>query len=435
MGRPRDEKTKYSGITKRWHKDANGNWAPIYRAQVRLRGYKNTSCSFPKLSDARNWKTATETSMRLGEWKDPRDKELQLDGDTPVTLREGIKLFEDDFFAEAYISARAEKNFKKEISNLHVVLEYEIADKQMKEITANDFRWLEDSLIMTRHIAANTVHNKIIAISRVFSWFINEEHNRHYGINLNPTIYKKSKSKKRVKNVRTRILTGEEEYIFAQHDFFLILMETALRRGELAECRWGDVDLREKTIFVPAENAKNRVSRETIITPAVELVLKKMLYVNDVPKNKIDRASHRLFTEHPDTWTKRFGKICKKYDFYDLRLHDLRRTAITKLCKNPNLSVMEVSEISGHKDIKMLHTYTNLEAKDISSKVYAGKLRDNLYKNIHDRMKRKNGELLELMEYAERDEFDNNLAAQEIEKERREKFEQMSEEERLTPPF
>lgn len=48
----------------------------------------------------------------------------------------------------------------------------------------------------------------------------------------------------------------------------------------------------------------------------------------------------------------------------DLRFHDLRHEAVSRLFEK-GLGVAEVSAISGHRELRMLHRYTHLRAADL----------------------------------------------------------------------
>jgi integrase len=52
----------------------------------------------------------------------------------------------------------------------------------------------------------------------------------------------------------------------------------------------------------------------------------------------------------------------------DLRLHDLRHEAISRLFER-GLNVAEVSAISGHKELRMLQRYTHLRAIDLVARL------------------------------------------------------------------
>jgi integrase len=52
----------------------------------------------------------------------------------------------------------------------------------------------------------------------------------------------------------------------------------------------------------------------------------------------------------------------------EFRLHDLRHEATTRFFEL-GLNIMEVSTITGHKDLKMLKRYTHLKAEDLALKL------------------------------------------------------------------
>ena len=54
-------KTSEPGITK-----IEGKHGAIYRAQIRLKGFKHQSQCFSKLRDAKNWRLKTIEAMKLG---------------------------------------------------------------------------------------------------------------------------------------------------------------------------------------------------------------------------------------------------------------------------------------------------------------------------------------------------------------------------------
>ncbi len=58
----------------------------------------------------------------------------------------------------------------------------------------------------------------------------------------------------------------------------------------------------------------------------------------------------------------------KRTGIKNLRLHDLRHEATTRFFEL-GLNIMEVSTITGHKDLKMLKRYTHLKAQDLALKL------------------------------------------------------------------
>ncbi len=63
-------------------------------------------------------------------------------------------------------------------------------------------------------------------------------------------------------------------------------------------------------------------------------------------------------------------RTCKKTNIKGLKFHDLRHEATSKLFEK-RLSIVEVASIIGHKDIRMLRTYTHLQTNNLVKKLDA----------------------------------------------------------------
>ena len=65
-------------------------------------------------------------------------------------------------------------------------------------------------------------------------------------------------------------------------------------------------------------------------------------------------------------WTEwnRFTRLKEQCGIEDLRFHDLRHEATSRLFEK-GLNPVEVATITGHKDTKMLMRYTHLRAEDL----------------------------------------------------------------------
>ena len=61
-------------------------------------------------------------------------------------------------------------------------------------------------------------------------------------------------------------------------------------------------------------------------------------------------------------------RTCRKTNIKGLRFHDLRHAATSRLFER-GLSIMEAASITGHKDIRMLRTYTHLQTNNLVKKL------------------------------------------------------------------
>ena len=66
-----------------------------------------------------------------------------------------------------------------------------------------------------------------------------------------------------------------------------------------------------------------------------------------------------LFPVKPDTLSQVFARACKRLEIENLRFHDLRNEAISRLFEK-GLSVPQVAAMTGHQDYRMLARYVHL---------------------------------------------------------------------------
>jgi integrase len=69
-----------------------------------------------------------------------------------------------------------------------------------------------------------------------------------------------------------------------------------------------------------------------------------------------------------DSITQAFDRACKRAGIEDLRFHDLRHEATSRLFEK-GFNPMEVSTITGHKTLQMLKRYTHLRAEDLAKRM------------------------------------------------------------------
>lgn len=135
----------------------------------------------------------------------------------------------------------------------------------------------------------------------------------------------------------------------------LFAVETAMRRSEICSLKWKYLNINKKTILIPL--TKNGEEREV---PLSEIALSQIL--------KMDRVCESIFPISAHAITVAFRRACGRSGIKDLRFHDLRHEAISRLFEK-GLSLAEVALISGHKTWSMLRRYTHLKAEDLVHKL------------------------------------------------------------------
>jgi len=75
-----------------------------------------------------------------------------------------------------------------------------------------------------------------------------------------------------------------------------------------------------------------------------------------------------LYPIRGDSVTQAFSRVCQNAKIKDLCFHDLCFDVISRFFEM-GLETMEVSAITGHKDLAMLRRYTHLKAEDLAKKL------------------------------------------------------------------
>ena len=136
----------------------------------------------------------------------------------------------------------------------------------------------------------------------------------------------------------------------------VVAIETAMRRGELLKLEWKHINLKDRTAYLPT--TKNGSPRTVPLSTRAIQELKTM---------PID-ITGRVFPLSQTALRGLWCRTMKRTGLKNLRLHDLRHEATTRFFEL-GLNVMEVSTITGHKDLRMLKRYTHIRAKDLAKKL------------------------------------------------------------------
>jgi integrase len=135
-------------------------------------------------------------------------------------------------------------------------------------------------------------------------------------------------------------------------------IETAMRRGELLDLLWQDVDFRLRTVQVL--QSKNGDRREVPLSRSAIAALREL--------NPDANLQGRLFPMTGNSVRSAFDRLVSLAEIEDLRFHDLRHEAISRLFEK-GLNPIEVAAISGHRELRMLQRYTHLRATDLAPRL------------------------------------------------------------------
>lgn len=144
----------------------------------------------------------------------------------------------------------------------------------------------------------------------------------------------------------------------------MLAIETGLRRREVLELTWSNVDLERRIAYIPI--TKTGVPRTIPLTDAALAVIEGLKKPGQGEGG--EPVESRLFPITVDAFRQAWERVQKRSGLMDLRFHDLRHEALSRFCEL-GLTVPELSVISGHKDPRMLFRYTHLRADDLARKL------------------------------------------------------------------
>jgi integrase len=150
----------------------------------------------------------------------------------------------------------------------------------------------------------------------------------------------------------------------------LLAVETAMRRSEIvAGFGVADVSLKHRTVTL--RDTKNGDQREVPLSTAATLVLAELALAGrlfEIQPHSVTTAFRRARTRA----RKRFVEWCEEQGepvhprfLLDLRLHDLRHEATSRLIES-GFNAVEASAITGHRDLRSLKRYTHLDARKLA---------------------------------------------------------------------
>lgn len=338
-------------INERFDRDGQSiGWQTI----VRRKGHPSQTRTFRTRREADLWAATIEAAVGHGTFVDHREAE-----------KTSFATLLDRYRREITPQKRGEK---AEVSKLRVIERHPITRRAVAGITGADLAGYRDDRL--REVSPGTVNCELNIISHIFAIAITE-----WQIDLprgNPVA---AMRRPRSDAARTRRLQeGEEDRLIAaalQYEVtpkalrmtsiitLPLATATAMRRGEIIGMTWQHVDLPGRTIHLP--ETKNGSARSIPLSRAAIAVLESL-------PRRIDGWVWGANID-PHSITTAFDRICTRAKIENLRFHDLRHEAISRLFERTDLTEMEIARISGHKTMMMLSRYTHLRAGHIADRL------------------------------------------------------------------
>jgi len=218
--------------------------------------------------------------------------------------------------------------------------------------------WLNEQEIMTMDTPAASQHRE-----RRIS---DEELNLIFNELLSPTPSpqpswrepKKAKPESAMNSVSTaaglKRVRSKNQLASTYIDYIKLALFTTLRLTELGSLRWEDFDEHKSTIrlhgLYDCSRKSKTHSRNVPLIPEALKLLKKM---------KMDSGKEEglIFDVRPVTVAQAFRRAADAVGIRDIRFHDIRREAVTRLHDKYGFSLLALTQFTGHADVRTLQKH------------------------------------------------------------------------------
>jgi len=314
--------------------------AAQWRARIRKQGFPSLTQTFTKKAYAERWVRDVESSMDKGMFIDHREA-------AQTTLANVLDRYE----LEILPSKKSQKPVKYQIKTIKKM----IGKYYLSHLNSNILAKFRDNRV--KNISSETARKDLMLISRVLHTAVVD-----WGIQLpngNPVAALRLPKPALARDRRLEL--NEEELLLKAaldcgrhiHNLIIIAIETGMRRGEIINMQWQYINFQKKTLHI--DKTKTDSPRTIPLSNRAINILKKQ------PRN----INGKVWNIRAGSVTQAFIRICKKANITNLRFHDLRHEATSRFFEK-GFNIMEVSCITGHKDLKMLKRYTHLKAEDLA---------------------------------------------------------------------
>ncbi|QWD86374.1 site-specific integrase [Polynucleobacter paludilacus] len=319
-----------------------------YRVRVIRRGFPTQSKTFITHAEALRWSRDIEIQMDRGEFKSHEAERSRM-VDKSIPFQQAAHHYQKTHSIH-------KKIVRCETSRLNILIK-RWGDLEVGKVDKQSVITLRDDLLKMGR-SGETINHYFNTISKLFQMLKDE-----WDIDIaNPIkgIKRMPPSQGRTKRVNVELecllLSGCDQLSLPLlRSIIQFAIYTGMRRGELMRLTWADIDLPNRKAYL--HQTKNGEPRQVPLTRQAIAVLEAL-----------SKDEERVFPMGMDALRSQFGHL-KEYakgrwngigvnPFYDLRFHDLRHEALSRL-SDAGLNVIELSHISGHRTLGMLKRYTH----------------------------------------------------------------------------
>lgn len=328
-------------------------YGTTYFVEIRRVGFPDKRGTFDTKLEAQKWAIEIETQMRRGYLSN------STIGDN-MSLAEALDKYKRE------ISTK-KKGHRQEARRIDYLKQMSIALKPITKVNMQDILKHRDDRL--KSVSGSTVNRELSLLSHLYRVAISEW-GMEYLTNPVKEVMRPSENKSRSR----RLLEGEEDKLLtnACHPKFkaviILAIETAMRRGELANLRWRDINFSDRVAtLIDTKNGRER------IVPLSARALEALINIRSAQSNEdhfIFRMQNAIDADLIATSiSSRWGTLKKQTGIVGLRFHDLRREATSRLVESQKFQPHEIAAITGHSSSEIIAIYVSVDAKRLAQRL------------------------------------------------------------------
>jgi integrase len=292
--------------------------------------------------------------------------------DLSWTLKRAIEEYER-------IETPRKKGALKELNRFKHIKSARISKKRLGEIKIDDiFEWKENLVNRKtgKPLAPQTVRNYVHTLSLIFEKARLSRFKNGWGLDIKNHIrdIEIPRSSKTTEIMRISSYTLErfferlhESYILRYEHielFFKIALSTGMRRSEIVNLRYSDFFATQEGLTIHLKNTKSGYSREVFLNRD----LSKFAVVLNLRNLSGDNPNDKVLNFSENTVSKIFKDIVKTISPSNIRLHDLRHEALSRMA-DAGFSLKELMSMSGHRTASVSARYLHVSEKSLRHKL------------------------------------------------------------------
>lgn len=338
------------------------------RARVR-RGGQQHSATFDTQEEAERWAAQIEAKMKGG-------RHLEQLAAEQITLGDALQKYQEKILPRK----KSGDNEKYRVARWR---RHPLAVRPLASLRGKDFADYRDERA-AENASPSTIRLELALVSNLYTVCAKE-----WGMESLPNPISAMKLPRAARGRERRLRDGEEAALMkAALDvhplapaILTVALDTAMRRGEMAAATWEETSLVHKTSrIIDPKNGETRTAplSSRVIKALKPLEKKKgrvfqVATIIEIPDDATPAERKRLRIadnqRNAEAISRMFTEICRRAGITDLRLHDLRHEATSRLVETGRFTLIEVAMITGHKDLHMLRRYTHLSARQLADKM------------------------------------------------------------------